>query len=170
MPRAPARIRKRFVEGQTEVLDWALEEELVFGANRILGPTFGQLHRIEDWRIAWDRWRDIVLPKVIEHRPGTRPVAAYVCGEIPQRELRMPPPADGNHWHVDVTNADGGQSTRHWLNVPEPFMECEVKYLRRLGIVDAAEYRRHREWMATENPDCDECAVDTYPLEMALHE
>ncbi len=52
MPRAPARIRKRFVEGQTEVLDWALEEELVFGANRILGPTFGQLHRIEDWRIG----------------------------------------------------------------------------------------------------------------------
>jgi hypothetical protein len=169
MPRAPARIRKRFIEGQTEVLDWCLEDELVFGTNRILGPSFGQLCRLDDWRAAWDRWRDTIMPKVIEYRPGTRPVAAYVCGEIPQRELRMPPPNDREYWHVDVIGPSG-QPVRHWLDVPEPFMESEVKHLHGLGIVDDDEYRRHREWMQTSNPDCDRCVVDLYPSEMSLHD
>jgi hypothetical protein len=48
MPRAPARIRKRFIEGETVVLDWELEEALLRGQS-MFGPL-GTLQRRDDWR------------------------------------------------------------------------------------------------------------------------
>jgi hypothetical protein len=58
----------------------------------------------------------------------------------------------------------------HWLNVPMPYMLPEVQHLKRLGIVDADEAARHREWMTRPNDECDTCAVNSYPLEMALYQ
>jgi hypothetical protein len=168
MPRAPAKIRKRFIEGHTEVLDWELEETLVYGTTLIFGPP-SQLRTAAEWRREWSQYRDIVLPKVIEYRPGTRPFAMYAVGEIPPRELAMQLPQPHGFWHIDVREQDGTLTT-HYLDVPKPFMQPEVEHLRRLGIVDAAELRRHREWMQTKNPECDQCAIDRYPLEMSLYE
>jgi hypothetical protein len=167
MPRAPARIRKRFVEGVTEVLDWETEETLLYGCTQIIGPP-SMFRSRDEWRHAWDRWGDIVLPKCIEHRPGTRPFALYAIGEIPARELRLPLPASNGYWFVDVRQGNG--STRHYIDVPEPYIEAETKHLRRLGLVDDDELRRHREWIRESNPDCDRCVVDHYPLEMSLYE
>jgi hypothetical protein len=168
MPRAPAKIRRRYIEGQTEVLDWEIEETLVYGCTQIIGPP-SMFHGRDEWRHAWDRWGDIVLPKSLEYRPGLRPFAMYAVGEIPPRELRMPLPADARCWSVIVRDRDG-TATTHYLNAPEPFVENEVKHLRRLGIVDDREYQRHRRWMQAANPDCDACPVDNYPLEMSLYE
>lgn len=168
MPRAPARIRKRYIEGTTEVLDWELEETLVYGISLVFGPP-SQLRMADEWRREWSRWRDVVLPKVIEYRPGTRPVAMYAVGEIPQRELTIQLPQSHGWWSVDVRENDGTITT-HYLDVPRPFMQPEVEHLRHLGIVDAAELRRHRKWRQAKNPEGDFFAVDDYPLEMSLYE
>ena len=160
MPRAPAKIRKRFIEGETEVLDPELEETLVWGYVRVL-DIFCTMRSIDEWQAAWSRWRDKVLPKVIEHRPGTRPVAAYVCGEIPRREFRINLPEDTGWKHIQVRDRDG-KIARHWLDAPPTFLDPEVKHLQRLGLCDADELRRHREWMRRGD--------DPYPLEMSLHD
>jgi hypothetical protein len=167
MPRAPAKIRRRYIQGQTEVLDWQVEETLVYGCAVIIGPPC-MFRSIDEWQREWARWGDVILPKVIEHRPGTRPFAMYATGMIPARELRMPLPLSSGYWAIDVRHRD--HTERHYIDVPEPWVEAEVKHLRRLGIVDDREYRRHLQWMQERNPDCDRCAVDTYPLEMSVYE
>jgi hypothetical protein len=160
MPRAPARIRKRFIEGQTEVLDWETEETILYGYPLIL-DTLASFRAIDQFHGAWNRWRDVVLPKCIKYRPGTRPVAQYVCGEIPRRELRTPLPEVNGWKYIDVRDRSGNV-TRHYLDVPEPFMEPEAKYLHRLGIVDANELREHRAWQRGDR--------ERYPLEMSLYD
>lgn len=166
MPRKVSRIRRRYIEGETEVLHWELEETLVYGGPVILGPHCGNLTTLDEWRVAWDRWRDVVLPKAIEYRPGLRPVAQYVVGEIPARELITPLPKDSRHPRIEVLHP-GGRVVTHYLDAPMPFLLPEVEHLRRLGIVDDQEYQRHREWMSERNPECDQCSVDHYVLEMA---
>lgn len=166
MPRAPAKIRRRYIEGETEVLDWRLEETLLYGTDQIIGPPC-MLSTLNEWRHEWQRWRDVILPKCIEHRPGTRPFAMYVLGELPQRELRLPLPPGSGFWSVTVTHP-GGRQVKHWVNVTWPFMESQATHLHRAGIIDDDELDRHREWMAERNDQCSTCAVDTYPLEMSL--
>jgi hypothetical protein len=161
MPRAPARIRKRYIEGQTEVLDFESEECLLWGAS-ILGAHLCPFRTLDQWQAAWKRWGSVILPKCIEYLPGQRPVAQYVVGEIPQRELRMPLPHQHCFEHLDV-RCHGGRVVRHWLNVSEPFMENEASHLRRLGIVDDAELKRYRKRLR-EPSGCG------YPLEMSLYE
>jgi hypothetical protein len=160
MPRAPARIRKRFVEGVTEVLDYETEECLVYGYPLVF-DTLATMRSIDEWQAAWSRWRDVVLPKALEYRPGTRPVAMYVLGEIPRREWRINLPENTGWKHIEARGRDG-KLTRHWLDAPPTFLEPEVKHLQRLGLVDADELRRHREWMRRGD--------DPYPLEMSLHD
>lgn len=160
MPRAPAKIRKRFIDGHTEVLDFETEECLVYGYPVVL-DTLATMRSVDEWQAAWSRWRDVVLPKVLEHRPGTRPVAAYVCGEIPRRELRINLPENTGWKHIDVRDRNG-KVVRHWLDAPTTFLDHEVKHLQRLGLVDADELRRHREWLRRGD--------DQYPLEMSLHD
>lgn len=168
MPRVPAADRKPYIEGHTEVLDWEIEETLLRGEPKMFGPP-AWLRTIEEWRREWSRWRGVILPKCIEHCPGTRPVAMYVCGEIPARTLAVPLPPSHRWRHVEVQHP-GNEIRKHWLNVPPPFMEPEARHLYREGIIDAAELRRHREWAAQRAAGRESSAVDTYRLEMALHE
>lgn len=161
MPRAPARIRKRYIEGQSDVLDWEIEEMLVYGVPLVFGPPC-RFKTHDDWAHEWNRHREIVLPKVIEYRPGTRPFAMYATGEIPPRELALPLPDPHGFWIVDVRQRDGSVTT-HYLNVPEPWVRSEAKHLREHGIIDDDELRRHRAWV--------KCGkFDTYPLEMSLYQ
>lgn len=162
MPRAPARIRKRYVEGSTEVCPWDVEETLLYGITPLFGPPC-IFKTLDDWRREWERWGAMILPKSLEHRPGTRPVAMYVLGEIPARTLAVQLPESTRYWHVDVRDRNG-RTTRHWLNAPEPFMEREVKHLKRLGIVTAEELRRYRR-----DPEA-ATGYRAYPLEASLHE
>lgn len=160
MPRAPTKIRKRFIEGKSHVIDYELEETLVNGCFWLFGPPAMLRYRWE-WQRSWDAYGDIILPKVIEYRPGTRPFAMYAIGLIPRRELRMPLPRPHGFWSVDVTE-ENGEPTKHWLDVPARYMEPEAKYLRRLGIVSEDEYQRHREWRRK--------GGDPYRLEVSLYE
>ena len=161
MPRTPARIRKRFIEGETEVLDWEIEETLVHGVPLVFGPPC-RFKTHDEWAREWNRYREIVLPKVIEYCPGSRPFAMYATGEIPPRELAMQLPQPNGWWTVDVRGANGSLTT-HYLNVPEPWMRSEAKHLHRLGVIDDDELRRHREWVKRGK-------FDTYPLEMSLYQ
>ena len=160
MPRAPAKIRKRYIEGQTEVLDYETEECLVYGYPVTL-DTLATMRSLDQWQAAWSRWRDVVMAKVLEYRPGTRPVAAYVCGEIPRRELRINLPESTGWRHIEVRGRDG-KLTRHWLDAPTTFLDPEWKHLQRLGLCDADELRRHRAWVRRGD--------DPYPLEASLYD
>jgi hypothetical protein len=166
MPRAPARIRKRFQEGQ-EVLQSELEMTLLYGEG-ILGPAI-ELRTLEDWQAAWSRWREVVMPKALEHRPGTRPFACYVVGEIAAREVLTQPPLSASYYKLYVPSRNG---TGQWhYDYPEPFMKPEHLHLRDLGIIDAGEMKRHREWRRHRTSDCPQrCQAESYPLEQGLYE
>ena len=164
MPRAVARIRKRWTEG-TVVLCSEVEETLLRGQGT-LGVAI-ELRTLDDWRHWWSTWRDTIMPKAAEHFPGSRPVACYVTGEIPMRPVVVDPPLSHNWFRHYIPGRDG---TGVWLcNYPEPYMQAEVAYLRDLGIVDAAEYRRHLAWRrerrAYRGPYC----LGGYTLEQGLH-
>ena len=167
MTMARRRFRRRLVGVFGELIDPLLEETLVFGCPVVLGPSFGTLRFQSDWQREWDRWRDTILPKALEHRPGLRPFAMYAVGEIAPRKLRKPAPRFG-FTSVHVLNR-GGSTVCHWLDLPAEYMEPEAVYLHGLGVVDDDELERHRAWRAERNPECPTCPVDHYPLEAALH-
>ena len=169
MPRARSTIRKRYIDGVTNVLDWQLEEELVFGCVQALDPSFNRLQHINEWQHEWDQWRDTILPKALEARPGTRPFAMYATGEIPPRPTRAEVPTNRRFDTVTVRQQDGS-SVVHHLNATATYVMPEVDHLVALGIVDHAELQRHREWLHEANPHCECCLADRYRLEMALHE
>jgi hypothetical protein len=165
MPRAPARIVKRYAAG-VELLDFELEGSLVWGEG-IIGTAI-QLRTLEDWQAAWDQWRHIIEPKVLEHRPGTRAFAAYVCGEIPERDIVTPPPLSSNYFKLYVPSRRG--SGRWHYRYPPPYMRTEWEHLHDLGLVDAGELKRGREWRKRRTPDCpSKCQRETYPLEQGLY-
>lgn len=169
MPRARSTIRKRYIDGVTNVLDWQLEEELVFGCVQALDPSFNRLQHINEWFHEWDQWRDTILPKALEARPGTRPFAMYAVGEIPPRPVRVTPPTQ-RRFEVVVVGQRDGTPVSHYLNAPAVYVKPEIDHLVDLGIVDADELQRYREWQRQANPDCEHCLADRYQLEMALHE
>jgi hypothetical protein len=168
MPRAPARIRKRYIEGKTEVLDWEVEENLVYGHPVVFGPP-STFRTAAEWRRAWSRHRDTIMPKILEYRPGSRPFAMYATGEIPRREVLIQLPAAHVWRSVDVRE-DDGTITTHYLNVPEPFMHPEIKHLYRLGVIDDAEIERRRALYRRLPKYPSGYVVDPYPLEMSLYE
>lgn len=158
MPRTARRILKRFVDGETEVLAYELERSLLHGYG-CLGTAL-ELRALDDWQRHWGRWRDVVLPKVLEHRPGTRPFAMYVTGEIPARPVLRQPPLSTNYFRLYVPGRNGAGQWH--CDYPEPYMQREADYLRDLGIVDSDEYRRWKAWVR--RGGCD------YPDEQGLHE
>lgn len=166
MPRGRRIIRKRFTEG-TEVLDSEVEETLLFGFGTI--GTAIELRTLDDWRRVWGQWRSVVMPKVIEHRPGTRPFACYVTGEIPARPVLQQPPLENGYFKLYVP-ASNGTGTWHYT-YPEPFMQDEARYLRDAGIIDAEEYRRHKAWRRRGNGPYRSCwHCGDYVLERGLYE
>jgi hypothetical protein len=142
----PAKIRKRFQEGM-DILDAEVEEALVRGRGLLGTPP--ELHTLENWRAMWAKWRDVVLPKVIEYFPGTRPAACYIVGEIEPRPLQVPPPLNNCLFKVYIGSERGGGVWFH--DYPEPYQRDEARHLRDLGIIDDAELKRYRRWMRGED-------------------
>ena len=162
MPRATAKIRKRFDEA-TEILHCELEYTLRDGQG-IIGHCL-ELRTLEDWKIIWEKWRGVILPKVIEYLPGTRPFACYVVGEIPEREVRIEPPLTNDFLKLYIPSRDG---TGQWhYRYPEPYMRAEHLHLSDLGIMDAAEMKRYR---SRQRKLSDRGFYeDEYPLEQGLY-
>lgn len=164
MPRAPARIRRKYVEG-TEVLCSEIEETLLRGEG-VLGVAI-ELRTLDDWKHWWSRYRDTIMPKALEHRPGVRPTACYVTGEIPMRPVRVDPPLSHNWFRHYIPGRNG---TGVWLcNYPEPYMQAEVKYLRDLGIVDDEEFRRHKAWQRERSQYRGPYCLGEYTLEQGMY-
>jgi len=165
MPRAPARIRRKYVEG-TDVLCSEIEETLLLGQG-ILGVAI-ELRTLADWKHWWGRWRDRIICKSLEHRPGVRPVACYVTGEIPMRPVLIEPPLSHGWQRHYIPDRNG---TGVWLcDYPEPYMQAEVKYLRALGIVSSDEYRRHKTWRRRQTQYRGPYSLGDYTLEAGLYE
>jgi len=166
MPRIKRLICKKYYEG-LEVLDSELEESLLFGQGCI--GTAIQLRTLDDWKRLWSKWRDTIMPKVLEHRPGTRPFAAYVTGEIPARPVLQQPPLVNGLFKVYVPNRHGSGEWHY--DYPEPYQQREAAYLRDLGIVDAAEWKRHVAWQRRGNgPYRGPYDFGGYVCEQGLHE
>ncbi len=146
MPRMPAKIRKRFQEG-IDILDAEVEETLVRGRGLLGTPP--ELHTLEDWRVMWAKWRGVVLPKVIEYFPGTRPAACYIVGEIEPRPLQAPPPLNNCLFKIYIGSERGEGVWFH--DYPEPYQRDETRHLRDLGIIDDVELKRYRRWMRGED-------------------
>lgn len=166
MPRIKRMIRKRYTEGM-EVLDSEIEESFLFGKG-VLGTAL-ELRTLDDWKRLWARWRGVVLPKALEHRPGVRPFACYVVGEIPPRPVLRQPPLSFNYFKLYVP-ASNGTGTYHF-DYPEPYMQSEARYLLDLGVIDAAEFKRHVAWRRQgDGPYRSPWELGDYTLERGLHE
>ena len=89
--------------------------------------------------------------KWVQAFPGTRPAFDWLT-RLPKRELiATPDTLDGERSYMDV----GGE--RYWF-AGGPWQRPQVDVLRDVGEVDAAEYRRHREWITAG-------ATVAYPLD-----
>lgn len=166
MPRIARKIRKRYTEGM-EVLDSELEESLLLGRG-VIGTAL-ELRSLDDWHRLWAKWRNVIMPKVLEHLPGTRPFACYVVGEIPPRPVVIEPPLMNGYFKLYVPGHNGhGQ----WFyDYPEPYMQAEAKYLRDLGVIDAAEWKRYVARKRRGNgPYAGPWKFGDYTLERGLHE
>lgn len=169
MPRAPAKIRKRFVEGQTEVLCSELEETLVFGQG-CLGVAI-ELRTLDDWKRIWSDWRNTIMPKALAALPGRRPFAMYVVGEIPPRPVLVDPPLTNGWFRLYVPGSNGTGAWHHQM--PEPYQQNEAAYLYGLGIIDKEELKRYRASLRKPRKPHSAATrfhVGDYVLEMALHE
>lgn len=82
---------------------------------------------------AWGRWRDELTARWIAAYPGSRPMAAYVTGEIPAPDLAHELPALRHPVILEgtVVIADRG----HWHR-----QVAELEYLDGLGLLDDGEY------------------------------
>jgi len=165
MPRAPARIRKRWTEG-VEVLCSEVEETLLMGRG-VLGVAI-ELRTLEDWRDWWSRWRDTIMPKSLEHRPGVRPFACYVTGEIPARPVLQEPPMSHGWFRLYVPSRNG-TGTWHY-DYPEPYQQNETDYLYGLGVIDRAEVKRYRAWQRNRGPYRGPFMIGDYTLERGLYQ
>jgi hypothetical protein len=165
MPRAPAKIRKRFTEG-IEILDCETEMTLLEGEG-ILG-TVKDLRTLEDWKMLWARWRDVIMPKALKWRPGTRPFACYVVGEIAERQVLIEPPLSNTFFKLYVPSR-GGSGQWHY-RYPEPFMRAEHLHLQDLGMLDDDELKRYRAYRRGSPIDPKTGRMETYPLEQGLYE
>ena len=169
MPCAPARIRRQYVEGTTEVCPWDVEECLVYGVPLMFGPP-GLWRTVDEWAREWARWRSVIEPKVRQYRPGRRAFAQYVLGEIAPREPLLPLPQPNEWWLVDVRGHDG-KVVSHPVNVPEPWVRAEWKHLRGLGLLEPDELQRAREQLERKKPTTRlGRRAGEYVLEAALYE
>jgi hypothetical protein len=166
MPRTRKIIAKRWTEG-TEVLDSEIEETLLVGQGTC--GTALELRTLEDWKRIWSRWRGTIMPKSLEHRPGSRPFVCYVVGEIPPRPVVVEPPLSNGFFKLYVP---GGNGTGQWhYRYPAPYQQDESAYLYDLGVIDKAELRRCRSqeregYPAYRGPYW----LGDYPLEQGLYQ
>jgi len=141
MPRRTVTRCGRRVSNDTQ-LDQITELNLTTGDCFEFGDF---LKRVEFTR-PWARWRDELTARWIDAYPGSRPMAAYIVGEIPppawqhdlpglRRPLR---PISG----VDVVIADTG-----WHRLAP-----ELDHLVALGIVDDDELELAEIRLASVNP------------------
>lgn len=148
-----------------EVVDAELEMSLVWG--RGFSGVSRLLRSLDDWRRHWERWRSVIEPKNERYRPGYRPVAAYVCGELEDRPVLIEPPRSADFFRIWV--ADSTPSGRWLYRYPPPYMQLEPQWLRELRVVGVAEWQRYREARYADQRFAEIDTPNGYPLEVGLY-
>lgn len=92
------------------------------------------------WQSIATAHGDRLRAKWVAAFPGTRPAFDWVTRLPPWPLLSTPDTFDAERSYIEV----GG--VRHWY-CGTPWQRPQVDVLRELGEVNAAEYRRHREWI-----------------------
>jgi hypothetical protein len=165
MGRAVAVLRRHY-DPAVEILD-ADTEMLLLDGQGWGGGASSRLRFREEWVELWSRWREVILPKVIRWRPGTRPLAAYIAGEIPEREILVEPPtSSSSRWFRLYVPTRTGEGRWHY-RYPYPFQTPEAWHLRSLGIVEEEEDRRYRERLQAQSQGGTRCR-DEYVYEQGL--
>lgn len=145
----PARNVTRCRARSSSKLDLFDELNLVHWIPMIPGTEYKSFDAMRD---AWNRHRDELLPHFTRQRPGTRPFAMWALGELPFPPLKHQPCQYATRvtiegivfycpWHYFGTRTGPGGyycAGAAW---------GELKYLRRLGIVDAREAALAEEWV-----------------------
>ena len=144
----PKRTGRRNPQKSHATLDLLTEMNLVSWEPILIGTGFNS---ITDLGAAWDCHGDAILTQYVQCLPGTRPAAMYYLGLLPLPETLNPPRA----WD---TTQKWGEKTYYprWryfgtsTGTDDHFLGgCnwgECHHLHGLGVIDAEEYERAREW------------------------
>lgn len=149
MPRAPGPKAPRRTS-PADRLD-VLDELALVDWPPLLIPNTG-FKSIEDMRAAWNRHRGRILEHYIDQRPGSRPFACYVFGEIEPPRLRHEVP---RHEHGLVIGDTTWFPKWYYLGSatgPGGYYHAgsdygEYRYLVDLGILGRDEIRLAEEWI-----------------------
>lgn len=127
MPRRLPRCQKRSETKLNGVYEGELVHWLGWGIAGI-SPDRDGLARL------WRQHRETIMPAWLRSCPGVRPWVCYVLGELPPPPLVRPPREFSSQTPARLP--DGGLLHEH---------RCydEPEYLRSIGEVDAAEWRRY---------------------------
>jgi hypothetical protein len=133
MPRAKRRIpmRESIAASMSAPVEWELAH---WQGLDIGGLAFTSL---AEWELAWEAYRELLLPAFIKAMPGARPFGAYVCGEI-----ALPPIVESPRQHDRGRRI--GSVVFHDAHCYGIADIDELEHLIGLGLVGAAEERSAR--------------------------
>jgi hypothetical protein len=102
------------------------------------GHAFGpwDLHTRVEFSGPWARWRDEITARWVEAFPGSRPMAAYILGEIepPTWQHKLP---GLRHPMRPIAGVEVRIADRGWHRTYE-----ELVHLDQLGLIDDDEWNR----------------------------
>lgn len=137
----PRRVAPKCARRNTpaDQLDQTVELNLVWG--ECFGPW--DLRSRADFARPWSIWRDEITRRWIEGFPGSRPMAAYILGEIAPPVWKPGPPL---HWRPlrQIEGVDVVMPGNWHKQYPE------LLHLDELGLVDDDEWNRAIERLDSE--------------------
>lgn len=141
MPRAKRRIPMR--ESMAASLSAPVEWELAHWRGLDIGGL--SFTARAEWELAWEAYCELLLPRYIAAMPGSRPFAAYVCGEI-----AMPPVVVDPYLHDRGRMI--GTTAYHDAYCYGIADQPELEHLIHLGLVGAGEERAARKRIDEHGP------------------
>ena len=131
MPRRT--ITKCSRRGRAHSIEMPVEFHLCHG--HVFGCSIWEIATYREFAQHWQSWRDEITRRWVEGYPGSRPMAAYLCGEIEPPGWRRELPA----LRSPVRTLEGcsvrieDMGWHRWIP--------EFEHLDRLGLLTAAERR-----------------------------
>lgn len=122
--------------GRTRSLPDRIDE--LVEMNLTYGDAFGldDLRRLADFKTPWARWRAEITARWVEAFPGSRPLAAYITGEITPPGWQHKLPALRRPFRA-IQGSTVAMPDTGWHQG-----RAEFEHLDELGLVDAEENNR----------------------------
>jgi hypothetical protein len=128
-------MRESMAASLSAPVEWEL---CVWRGLDIGGLSFASLAEFE---LAWEAYRELLLPRYISAMPGSRPFGAYVCGEIAVPPIVQSPYRQDNGRRIESVVFHSA----HCYGIADI---DELEHLIRLGLVGAGEERAARKRIA----------------------